>query len=249
MKVSDVNAIEIPKTRSIVYYCHIGELLQKENFQKGLERIGSLRQEKIDRCRQPMDKCRALGAGLLLEHVLCSVLGGCQIGTGFYENTSKTEGGGRPYLPLHPNISYSLSHSGMYAACGIAIREREGAYKSEDLYSTDFGIGVDIQQWKRCSLALAKRFFHPEEYARLLHFSEENELTRQMYRQWTAKESLLKYAGTGLAKGMDYFSIYDEAYADGFQWMEDIKEYTIAAYCPKSGRNVSFEKILLKKII
>ena len=99
--------------------------------------------------------------------------------------------GGKPYFPEHPEIHFSISHSGEYWACAIASKE----------------VGLDLQEENATARArkLAKRFFHPHEQAYLKSVDY-----RAFTRIWAAKESYLKYTGEGIAGGMSHFSVVDE---------------------------------------
>ena len=94
---------------------------------------------------------------------------------------------GKPYLPRLSNIGVSVSHSGEFLVCAV----------SED------DVGVDVQEMKSLPgeseeaygarlCKISKRFFHIDE-ARLI----EADPTRRFYRVFTAKESYVKYTGTG----------------------------------------------------
>lgn len=60
-----------------------------------------------------------------------------------------------------------------------------------------FPIGIDIESPGRCRnfAGIARRFFHPEEADCI---ADEDDFLRC----WTAKEAMLKLAGTGLAGGI-----------------------------------------------
>ena len=97
---------------------------------------------------------------------------------------------GKPYLKGRESPSFSVSHSGDLWCCGIS----------------SLPLGVDIEKkTPREYERLARRFFHPEEYA----FLEEKEFS-QFFLIWTAKESYLKYTGEGLGGGLSSFSVVAE---------------------------------------
>ena len=56
---------------------------------------------------------------------------------------------------------------------------------------------------------LAERFFHPNEIKRLNDCCPD-ERTTLFYRYWAAKESYLKYIGTGLSGSLSSFEIFFE---------------------------------------
>jgi phosphopantetheinyl transferase len=71
---------------------------------------------------------------------------------------------------------------------------------------SDRPVGIDLQRCgmkggaDRC-LAIGMRFFHPEEYQYLLAGKEEGgdpEVMRRFFRIWTARESYVKYTGSGI---------------------------------------------------
>jgi 4'-phosphopantetheinyl transferase len=88
---------------------------------------------------------------------------------------------GKPFL-ADAGIHFNLSHSG-----GNLV----AAFSSEP-------VGIDIESPGRCRdfAGVARRFFHPDEAARI--GGEEGFLLC-----WTAKEAMLKLDGGGLAGGMD----------------------------------------------
>jgi phosphopantetheinyl transferase len=98
--------------------------------------------------------------------------------------------GGKPYFPAAPDLHFSLSHSGDYAVCAYA----------------DQPVGLDLQVHSRCDkAAIARRFFHPEEYDYLAANNYE-----PFFAVWAAKESYVKYTGVGIAGGLNRFCVTDE---------------------------------------
>ena len=97
---------------------------------------------------------------------------------------------GKPFfksLPLH----FSLSHSGLYAACTLAA----------------FPIGLDIQQIRKYSPAFAARFFSPEEQE-IVEKAADKDI--EFSRVWSAKESALKYLGIGLNRSLSSVIVSNE---------------------------------------
>ena len=85
----------------------------------------------------------------------------------------RSASGGKPALKYHPEICFSLSHSGDYAICTIG----------------DKPVGNDIERERDGRLKVANRFFAKEELLWLYEAGEE-EQTQRMFRLWTMKESL-----------------------------------------------------------
>ncbi len=91
---------------------------------------------------------------------------------------------GRPQ-PLH----MSVAHGGGLAAAAVC----------------DAGpIGIDVERVdaRRNLLAIAKRFYAPEEYEALTRCGAD-EQTSLFHQWWTRKEAVLKATGTGLRGGLD----------------------------------------------
>ena len=96
---------------------------------------------------------------------------------------------GKPYFPDVAALSFSLSHSGACGACAFAGKP----------------LGLDIQMHgARNREGIARRFFHPEEYAYL-----KKEAFRDFFQVWAAKESYVKYTGDGLQGGLRHFAVTD----------------------------------------
>jgi 4'-phosphopantetheinyl transferase len=90
--------------------------------------------------------------------------------------------GGKPYVPGDP-VHFNLSHSGGVALIAVA----------------DEPVGVDVEACgpTRDALAIARRFFTPEEAGALARLAPP-ERDRAFLRVWTRKEAILKARGLGL---------------------------------------------------
>jgi 4'-phosphopantetheinyl transferase len=82
-------------------------------------------------------------------------------------------------------LDFNLSHSGNWLAIALA---RE----------ISVGVDIEVNRVMRRPVDLANRFFHSSE-ADWLAELEEPERSRRFLTQWTAREALVKAAGTGLA--------------------------------------------------
>lgn len=92
---------------------------------------------------------------------------------------------GKPYIK-GGGVHFSLSHSGGYWVCAIA----------------SVPVGLDLQENRRCPYEkLANRFFHPQEREYVSLYGKEG-----FYQVWTAKESYVKYLGTGINGSFSKFS-------------------------------------------
>lgn len=176
-----VSVLTALKTRLVL--APVTALKDPERFAEGLARVSAQRREKIARLRHAGARRLSLGAALLLDRLL--------------EDAGLAPAGdfalgeeGKPYLADRPDVHFSLSHSGELALCALS-----GA-----------AIGCDVETPRRVDLALAERFFHPEESA-LLFSLPEREQEAAFLRLWTLKESYVKALGLGLALPLDAFCI------------------------------------------
>jgi 4'-phosphopantetheinyl transferase len=97
---------------------------------------------------------------------------------------------GKPYFPHCPGIHFSLSHSGAYWAAAFGGQP----------------LGLDIQRHtKRDILALAQRWYHPEEY-----LAVQRQGAELFFAIWSAKESLVKCSGTGFSAAFSAFSVLEK---------------------------------------
>ncbi|WP_461481238.1 4'-phosphopantetheinyl transferase family protein [Porticoccus sp.] len=143
--------------------------------------------ERVLRKLAPEDKQLALATRVLIRAVISAYLGGNPGDWRF--DLSPT---GKPYLSGAPQpLAFNLSHSGNLVACAIAGQQ---------------GIGVDIEDSRveRNFLALARRFFTPQEYTELASLPAAAQ-ANHFYQLWTLKESHLKARGLGLANGLDRY--------------------------------------------
>ena len=167
------------------YYADIRCLENETLFREKVKQLSPYRQQKIAILRNDRDRNRSLGAGLLLDHGLAVY--------GLQERSVEYDIGqwGKPALKYHPEICFSLSHSGDYAICTIGDRP----------------VGNDIEHVREGRLKVANRFFSEEELAWLYEAETEEERTGRMFRLWTMKESFLKVIGRGMSLSLKDFVI------------------------------------------
>lgn len=118
-----------------VYLTDVREL--EYVYEPALNRVGTVRRQKIARHAKRGDQLRSLGAGLLLRRVL----GFCEDGAMEYGEYGK---------PRRTGVDpFSLTHSGDIAALAVGDHE----------------VGIDIEKIEPYDERVAARFFAPEEYA------------------------------------------------------------------------------------
>ena len=212
------------------YYIDVTQFENEELFQEKLNLLSPYRQQKIALLKHEKDKNRSLGAGIALDHALMTY--------GLRERGIEYEFGewGKPALKYHPNIHFSISHSGDYAICSIG----------------DKPMGNDIELIKPGRLKVADRFFAREELEWMYAVQDEEEVTRRMFRIWTMKESFLKVTGKGISLPLgDFAVVMDEeqdririkhtfnARYDHVKEYQDITGYRVAVCCEES-RDVAY---------
>lgn len=154
---------------NILYLMDISPLEDKVLFDKYFEKMPPARREKVERLRFQKDKCLSLGAGILLYGGLSSL--------GIRDDEIKYTKSGKPVLDEQKGIYFNLSHSGKMVICAFSDRN----------------IGADTEEVRHFEDSLVKRIFTENEIS-----SVRGERDRYLTRLWTAKESLMKYMGTGL---------------------------------------------------
>lgn len=126
---------------------------------------------------------------------------------------------------------YNLSHSGNYVLCSLET----------DPTGKRIQVGCDIEEEKEeIHLSIAKRFFCPSEYIRILEEKDKKERCRAFYRYWVLKESYLKATREGMALEMNAFEIaldtppvlirQPDRYPDRYYYMESAVTEDAAVY-------------------
>jgi len=125
-----------------------------------------------------------------------------ETGISLKNQVPRKTGEGKPRLLDEEDIHFSISHSGGLWACAVA----------------DQPVGLDLQcvEWERNLRGIARRYFHPEEQAFLAGTEY-----RKFFSVWAAKESFVKYSGTGIQSGLNRFSVVtDGKLADSVEGVE-----------------------------
>lgn len=207
-----------------VYIAQMFEMQQAKERQL-CALLDNSRRQKLFGIRSRKERTRRIFAGLLLRYAFL------QEGYGIdaWQQVEIAEGiHGKPYLKAYSTFQYSLSHSGEWVACAVDTMP----------------VGIDIQEMKPWKITLAKRFFHKEEYNRLLALQESDmdRQTREFYSMWTAKESAVKWSGRGIGGGIrqlltdaDYKSICDVEQKQRIKIKQyDVSENYIVCVCSEN---------------
>lgn len=168
-----------------LYRMNTAPLADPERFARCLAAVSPQRQEKVRALRLEKDRRRSLAAALLLRHRLRQM--------GLYEHRMHytLNAYGKPCLAECPQLHFSLSHGG---------EEVLAAFSDAD-------VGCDLEPLAKANLAVARRFFHPEEAAFLFRQPGDAGKQEAFFRLWTCKESYCKLRGLGLHLPMDRFAV------------------------------------------
>ncbi|MCR5403035.1 MAG: 4'-phosphopantetheinyl transferase superfamily protein [Butyrivibrio sp.] len=200
-----------------LYTYNISELDDLSLYEFWYEKMNDARRKKIDAYKFANDKKLSLAAGILLHKALSEL--------GITEYEIGVVGREKPVLKGHEDIFFNLSHSGQMAALGISDREigidiekcrhfedsliryvftekeRELATKLADFEGTP-----DAEKnYRREEQESLKQTMHPDRIVTGVDAggSRKNvSFTKQdvVYtRFWTAKESIMKHSGLGIA--------------------------------------------------
>lgn len=191
--------VEEFKTR--LYVWNIDNIVD-EDYEDLYKKVSTDRQAKADRIKNIRDKVRCVAAYYLLEQMY-RIINVELFGDGKYELPDICIGEkGKPYLKDSP-FYYNLSHSGDRLLLAVSTDE----------------VGCDVEYKKDEKLAIAKRFFAPEEYEYLL---DKDDFTGI----WTLKESVIKACGAGMSYPMtDFCVIKDSKIVDSLTLSDDAKYY------------------------
>lgn len=115
---------------------------------------------------------------------------------------------GRPELgPAHDrSLAFNWSHSGAQALAAIAR-------------GVTPGVDLELQRARPKALALARRFFTPDE-AQALTVLPEDARSAAFLRLWTAKEAVLKAEGGGISFGLHRLRVTAQSGQPTLQWMD-----------------------------
>ena len=168
----------------VVILTVISELKQKE-YDFLLPLVSSEKQERIKRFHFFRDARNCLLGDVLARCEICRTTGLSNRQLEFSTNEF-----GKPFLVNNPNIHFNISHAGHYIACAVSNEP----------------IGIDIELIKPVDMAIAERFFTPDETAYIMTGMQE----QRFYEIWTKKESHIKWEGKGLHKPLTSFSVLDD---------------------------------------
>lgn len=136
------------------------------------------RRQRADLCRRE-EALRCVAADALLRYAATS--------QGITEYAVQKNQWGKPSLDGHPHFHFNLTHSGHFAAIAWG--------------SAEVGIDLEVTQERSSIPTLVRRHFTVPEQKYVFA----GDTCGRFYEVWTAKESVLKYLGTGLTRPLSSF--------------------------------------------
>jgi len=173
------------------------------------------RQDRANRYLRWEDKVRCVVADALLRYVVEKSLG-------ISDYTVMQDNGGKPYIQGQKDFHFNLSHSGRWVVIAYG----------------DSPVGIDVQHihTKQDKIQQICRLFAPDEADYILE-AEGTRRTERFLHIWTAKESYLKYLGTGLRKALNSFSVLPDGEHLGIHFCSSFHDdycMTLCAQCSAS---------------
>ena len=159
----------------LLYAACADDLLDEAAYAAAYALASPQRRAKTDRFLRAEDRRLSLTADLLLRFAMR------RLGAKLPDELS-FGAHGKPYADGIPH--FNLSHSGEYALCAA---------------SRTAPVGCDIEAVAHADLALAHRFFTPDEAALLEAAPEGDRRDTLFFRFWTLKESFMKATGAGMS--------------------------------------------------
>lgn len=172
-----------------IYVACVTPLYDNQIFEKKCKWLSAERREGLDKYRKQEDKCRSMGAGLLLEYGLREYGFSLSGVPGKRAAVIRRGEHGKPYIE-GVSLHFNLSHSGEYAVAAFGTT----------------ALGVDIERIRSVNEKLAERFFTKEEAA-FLEETVPTERDRVFTALWTRKESYMKAVGKGMSLPLRDFSV------------------------------------------
>jgi 4'-phosphopantetheinyl transferase len=147
------------------------------------------RKQRVKKFFRREDACRSLVGEVLAKYSVGKTAGVPPSTISF-----RVDSFGKPHANLREKeIQFSISHSGSWVVCAV-----DGS-----------PVGIDVERVRQYDPDIAKRFYHPNEYAALIALPE-HERTGRFFDLWTIKESYIKALGKGLSQSLDGFEILFE---------------------------------------
>ena len=147
-----------------------------ESYERILLSLPAADRQRAERFLRQEDRIRCAAGAFLARHSIRSALRAAGKEDSF--TVARTQYG-KPYIPEHPELHFSLSHSGaliVYAEAGCEV-------------------GVDAEEITDIDLTGFSAFLYPEEMQRIKAAPDP---LAEFFRVWTVREAVSKAEGTGI---------------------------------------------------
>ena len=177
-----------------------------------LELVSPERKQRAARFLRREDACRCIIGEVLAKY--CIAL---REHIPLHEMIFQADEFGKPRLASVKTLDFNISHSESWVVCAV-----------------DNGpVGIDVEHLRKPDIDIAKRFFHPDEYAMLCVLPEDWKKAK-FYELWTVKESYIKAIGKGLSCPLSSFAVYWENGRIGIKTVGELptmvfKQYDLGA--------------------
>ena len=156
---------------------YINDHVQDINIEESLPELSLQRREKVLRFRSEGGKKLSIAAYLLLRRALDTEFGITAPPEFVFSDN------GKPFLKHHPEIFFSLSHSGNVALCAVDLRP----------------LGADIETPRKVSHDVVEYVMNCDEQKFIATSPDPHTAFLNL---WTKKEALLKLQGSGIGNDM-----------------------------------------------
>lgn len=148
----------------------------------------SQRKQRADRYRRQDDKLRCVTADALLRRAVRQALG-------VTEFSVVSDACGKPHVENAEGFHFNLSHAGAWVVIAWGGSP----------------VGIDVEQMRMDSGKehIARRHFTAAEQD-YVFAAEGDARAERFFTVWTAKESYLKYQGTGIRRPLDSFCVLSD---------------------------------------
>lgn len=170
--------------RNLLLISDVSVFKDKQLFDLGYTKVSNYRKKKIDKYKYDLDKYLSLATELLLKYGFKLLNIDINLNDINYDNKPS----------LNNNYYFNFSHSGKYTICALSKNE----------------VGIDIQEIKDFNINVAKRFFHENEYNKLLSLDLDSQ-KELFYDYFSSSEAFVKNIGVGMNLAFNEFEIiFDE---------------------------------------
>lgn len=214
-----------------VYVSRLDREISAEEYELLYKFVSEHRQKKIDRLKHKEDKLRSLLVGSLFRFALGEVMCGEKERMSRVEASLQVDSFGKPSLE---GVEFNLSHAGKYVA--VAIGEKP--------------LGVDVEGGRKHAARVVSKFHEEEKQWYRMETQKDGaeNADKAFYRLWTAKESVMKRDGRGIAMAFDSFSVLAEPLKNEIHtiWLD--KDYCLSL-CTEEMWNQEIKWIFLDTLI